>query len=342
MKDVYFVTLAGALNASNCCIAPGAQQRYIRRSMHTHNMTPWLHSHEFAAVDGRNERRITVVAAVTALTMVVEVVAGFYCGSMALLADGWHMGTHVAALCISVFAYRYARRNARNPRFTFGTGKVGVLGGFTSAVVLAVVALVMAGESVQRFFTKPVIYFDQAIVVAVAGLLVNVFCAFLLGGGTHHHHGHGSGSKHEHVHDHNFTAAYVHVVADAFTSVLAIVALVVAKTAGYVWLDPLMGLVGSAMIARWAWGLIRDTGHILLDAAVEPDILRSVRSAIESGSDDRVSDLHVWKVGPSDYAAIVSVVSDKPESSGHYKRLLAGIDGLSHINVEVNQCREAQ
>jgi len=306
--------------------------------MHTRNITPWLHTHEFAAVDSGNERRITVVAALTAVTMVVEIVAGFICGSMALLADGWHMGTHVAALGISVFTYRYARHHAHDPRFTFGTGKVGVLGGFASAVALAVVALVMAGESVQRFFTRPVIYFDQAIVVAVAGLLVNVVSAVFLRSGSAHEHF--VGSDHGHVHDHNLRAAYLHVVADALTSVLAIAALALAKVSGYVWLDPLMGIVGSTMIARWSYGLLRDTGHILVDAAVEREILQSVRSAIESGNADRVSDLHVWKVGPSDYAAIVSVVSDQPKPTGYYRDLLADIAGLSHVSVELQECRD--
>lgn len=304
------------------------------------NIAPWLHAHEFAAADGGNERRIGVVAVVTAVTMVVEIVAGFVFGSMALLADGWHMGTHVAALGISLFAYGYARRHTRDPRFTFGTGKVGVLGGFTSAVVLGIVALLMAGESTVRFFTKSVILFDQAIIVAIAGLIINLVSALILRGGGHHHHGHDAdGEAHEHVHDHNFTAAYLHVVADALTSVLAIIALVTAKIMGYVWLDPLMGLVGSALIARWAWGLLKDTGHILLDVAVEQDMLKSIRSAIETASVDRVSDLHVWKVGPSDYSAIVSVVSDNPRGPDHYKCLLAGIRDLSHVNVEVHDCR---
>jgi len=307
--------------------------------MHTRNITPWLHNHEFAAVDTGNERRIAIVAVVTAVTMVVEIVAGVMCGSMALLADGWHMGTHVAALGISVFAYRYARRHSRDPQFTFGTGKVGVLGGFASAVVLTVVAVAMAGDSVQRFFRMPAIRFDQAIAVAVAGLLVNIVSAVLLrGGAAHRHH---AGPDHGHIHDHNLRAAYVHVASDALTSILAIVALVLAKEFGYTWLDPLMGIVGSAMIARWSFALIRDTGHILVDAAVERETLQAMRSAVESGNGDRVSDLHVWKVGPDDHAAIVSIVSDRPQPADHYKKLLAGVHGLSHISVEVHECREA-
>lgn len=303
--------------------------------MHTRDLSQWLHCHDFAAVDSHNEGRISVVTALTAVTMVVEIVAGLIYGSMALLADGWHMGTHVAALGISVLAYRYARRHARDPRFTFGTGKVGVLGGFASAIALAVVALLMAGESVQRFLTRPVIHFDQAILVASAGLLVNLISAALLQAQTH-----GGGSNHGQVHDHNFRGAYLHVLADALTSVLAIGALTLGKVFGYVWLDPLMGLVGSVLIAAWSYGLLRDTGHILVDAVPDPGMLQSLRSAIESRSTDRVSDLHVWKVGPSDYAAIVSIVSDDPKPVEHYRRLLSHIEGISHLTVEVSRCQE--
>lgn len=306
--------------------------------MHTRDLGPWRHQHDFAAVDSHNERRISIVTVLTAVTMVVEIVAGLICGSMALLADGWHMGTHVAALGISVLAYRYARRHARDPRFTFGTGKVGVLGGFASAIALAVVALLMAGESVQRFFTRPVIHFDQAIMVAVGGLLVNLISAALLQGRSAEKHG--EGSSHGPVHDHNFRGAYLHVLADALTSVLAISALTLGKVFGYVWLDPLMGLVGSALIAAWSYGLLRDTGHILVDAVPDQGMVQSMRSAIEAGSTDRVSDLHVWKVGPSDYAAIVSIVSDDPKPVEHYRDVLAHIEGVSHLTVEVRQCRE--
>jgi cation diffusion facilitator family transporter len=306
---------------------------------HTTNLDPWTHKHEFAVVDEGNERRTLVVVGLTAAMMVVEVGAGFLYGSMALLADGWHMGTHVAALGISVFAYRYARRHARDPRFTFGTGKVGVLGGFASAVALAIVALLMAAESGLRFFTRPAIRFDEAIFVAVVGLAVNVASAAILVGSHprgEHSHAHGG-----HRHDPNLRAAYLHVVADAFTSVLAIVALTLAKFLGQSWPDPLMGLVGSGMIARWSYGLLRDTGRILMDGDVEKGLLDSIRSAIEAGGDDRVSDLHVWKVGPSAYAAIVSVVTGSPQRPDHYRGLLAHIKGLSHISIEVHLCPTA-
>jgi cation diffusion facilitator family transporter len=307
--------------------------------MHTKNIDSWTHSHEFAVVDEGNERRTILVVLLTAATMLIEVVAGLWCNSMALLADGWHMGTHVAALAISVFAYRYARRHASDPRFTFGTGKVGVLGGFASAVSLAVIALLMAAESVERFFSRGTIRFDEAIVVAVFGLAVNVISALVLREG--HSRSHHSHDDSDHTHDHNLRAAYFHVIADAFTSVLAIVALVVGKLLGHVWLDPLMGLVGGAMIARWSYGLVRDTGRILLDAAVEKELLQSVRSTIEAGNDNRVSDLHVWKVGPNSYAAIVSLVTENPQPPDYYKDLLAHIEGLSHVNVEVYRCSSA-
>ena len=304
--------------------------------MHTRSMDPWTHSHEFAVVDGENERRTGLVVLLTAVTMVVEVLAGLLCNSMALLADGWHMGTHVAALAISVFAYRYARRHAADPRFTFGTGKVGVLAGFASAVALAVVALLMAVESVERFFTRRAIRFDEAILVAALGLTVNVISALVLRqGGSHSH---GSDGDSDHTHDHNLRAAYLHVIADAFTSVLAIAALILGKFSGQVWLDPLTGVVGGAAIARWSYGLVRDSGRILLDAAVEKGLLETVRSNIEGQADNRVSDLHVWKVAPDSYAAIVSIVTESPQPPDHYRGLVAGIAGLSHVSVEVQRC----
>lgn len=313
--------------------------------MHTENLDRWRHTHEFAAVDSANERRTAVVVGLTAAMMVVEVGAGSIYGSMALLADGWHMGTHVAALGISVLAYRYARRHATDPRFTFGTGKVGVLGGFASAVALAVVALLMVAESIQRLVARPAIRFDEAIAVALIGLAVNVISAIILGGGRAHGRAHGrpQGDGHSpHTHDHNLRAAYLHVVADALTSVLAIIALTFGKFLNQVWLDPVMGIVGGAVIAKWSYGLVRDTGHILLDAPVQADLLHSIRSAIESVEDNRIADLHVWQVGPGSYAAIVCVVTDHPRPPDYYRHLLARIDGLSHISVEVQRCECAE
>jgi cation diffusion facilitator family transporter len=300
----------------------------------TDSPDPWSHSHEFAPVDASHERRTSIVVVLTAVTMLVEVAAGMIYGSMALLADGWHMGTHVLALAIAVFAYRYARRHAVNARFTFGTGKVGVLGGFSSAITLAIVALLMVVESTHRLVVRAPIQFNQSIVVAVIGLLVNMASALILERG--HEHEHAPGKHHGHKHDPNLKAAYIHVLADALTSVLAIVALLLGKFAGMVWMDPVMGLLGGALIARWSFGLLHDTGAILLDAAVDEKGVAAIRKAIESDAGSRVSDLHVWKVGPNDDAAIVSIVTDHPKPATHYKGLLARIPNLSHITVEIN------
>jgi len=312
--------------------------------MHTINLHPWTHRHEFVSVDQSKERRTIIVVSITALMMIAEILAGYVYGSMALLADGWHMATHAVALGIAVFAYRYARHHATDPRFTFGTGKVGVLGGFASAITLAIVALLMVGESAVRFYTHAAIRFDEAIVVAVIGLAVNVVCAVVLGTGhahaehEHEHDEHTHAHRHAHAHDHNFRAAYLHVLADAVTSVLAIMALTAGKVWGLVWLDPLMGLVGGALIARWSYGLIRETGQILLDAVGETSLLHAIRTAIEARGTDRVADLHVWKVGPQTCAAIVSVVTDHPQAPERYKDLLGHIEGLAHVTVEVQRC----
>ncbi len=293
---------------------------------------PWIHSHAFAQVDPSHERRTMIVVVLTAITMVVEVAAGMYYGSMALLADGWHMGTHVLALAIAVFAYRFARRHAVNARFTFGTGKVGVLGGFSSAITLAIVALLMVVESTHRLVIQSPIQFNPSIVVAIIGLLVNMASALILERGRGHTHG----KDHKHQHDPNLKAAYLHVLADALTSVLAILALLLGKYADMVWMDPVMGLLGGALIARWSFGLLRDTGSILLDAAVDEKGVAAIREAIESDGVSRISDLHVWKVGPNDDAAIVSITTDQPALAALYKERLTRIPNLSHITVEVN------
>lgn len=300
------------------------------RTRHMDNIEQWQHTHEFGRVDNESERRTAVVVWLTAVTMIVEIAAGFLYGSMALLADGWHMGTHVAALAIAIFAYRYARKHAADARFTFGTGKVGVLGAFASAVVLAIVAVLMVMESIHRLVDRPAISFNQALLVAFIGLFVNLFSALILR--ARHNHGH-------HGHDHNLRAAYLHVIADAMTSVLAIAALFAGKIYGQVWLDPAMGIVGGLLIARWSWGLLRDTGHILLDSAIEPDLLKAVKATIEGNADNRVADLHIWRVGGGEYAAIVSVVSGDPQPPDHYKKLLDRFHELRHVTVEVHKDR---
>jgi cation diffusion facilitator family transporter len=303
--------------------------------MHIHNLEKWQHKHDFAFIQEKGERRTAQVLVITALTMIVEILAGSLFGSMALLADGWHMGTHTAAFAITIFAYRYSKRHERNRNFTFGTGKVSVLGGYTSAVALAVIALLIGFESIHRFFETPHIRFNEAIIVAIFGLLVNSLCAALLHVG--HGHAHAQGDDDHHHHDHNLKGAYLHVLADALTSVLAIVALSFGKFLGWHWLDPIMGIVGAFIIARWSYGLLVDTSGILLDKNIDTDRTHAIQSKIESEADNRVSDIHVWKVGPLDYAAIVSLVTHYPKPPSHYKCLLNDFNSLTHITIEVNE-----
>lgn len=304
--------------------------------MHIYNLHKWKHSHSFHIDDGRGERNTRRVIYLTLVMMVIEIMAGFAFGSMALLADGWHMGTHALALGITALAYYYARRHADSPRYAFGTGKVGVLGGYTSAVVLAIVALLMALSSFKRLMIPVSIRFDEAIVVAFMGLIVNVISAFLLRhdeGGTHE-----SGVGHSHKHDdYNLKAAYLHVLADALTSFLAIIALLCGKALGWVWMDPVMGIVGAVLILRWAYGLLRDTSAILLDRGIRQERRADIISKIESDSDSRVSDIHVWPLGSHHFAVIVSIVTHYPKPPGHYKALLGDFEELDHITVEINE-----
>ena len=299
--------------------------------MHTSSLHSWQHHHDFAVIHEQGEKRTLQVLVLTAATMVVEIAAGIGYGSMALLADGWHMGTHVAAFMITIFAYRYARAHADSSAFAFGTGKVSVLGGFASAVALAVVALVMLIESIQRILVPQPIRFNEAIGVAILGLLVNIVSALLLQGRFGHSHDH-------HHHDHNLKAAYLHVLADALTSLFAIVALVSGKFLGWTWLDPVMGMVGAAVITRWSISLLKETGPVLLDGSIEGEYLVEIKKQIESDMDNRISDIHVWQVGPSHYAAIVSIVTHYPQPIEYYKELLRDFKELAHITIEVIQC----
>jgi len=307
--------------------------------MHKHTLENWQHSHDFTVKNAKGEQRTQYVLILTAITMIVEIIAGSVYGSMALLADGWHMGTHVAAFMITLFAYRYARKHANNPAFSFGTGKVNVLGGFASAIALAVVALVMLVESLQRIVDPHTIHFNEAIAVACIGLFINVVSAFLLKDDHNHTH-HDHNDAHHHHHDHNLKAAYLHVMADALTSVLAIVALVSGKYLGWNWLDPVMGIVGAFIITRWSFGLLKQTGPILLDASIEKEYKSKIIDAIENDSDNRISDIHVWKVGANHYAAIISLVTHYPNSTEYYKKLLKKFNKLSHVTIEVNYCEE--
>jgi len=298
--------------------------------MHTESVERWVHDHTFGQDQRKSaERRTLAVSVVTVLTMIVEIGAGIAFGSMALLADGLHMGSHASALAISVFAYRYTRTHATDARFNFGTGKVNSLAGFTSATILALIALAMIWESVGRFLSPVAIRFNQAILVALVGLVVNGACLAILGG-------HGS-FRHDH-HDHNFRSAYLHVLADALTSVLAVFALLFGKYLGQPWLDPFMGLVGATLVVRWSWGFLRSSARVLLDLQAPDEVLTSIRKAVESEGDNRVSDLHVWSVGPGIYAAEIAIVSSQPRAPDDYYKLLPGELGLVHVTVETHRC----
>ncbi len=301
------------------------------------------HDHVFlGANQERNERRVWLVIALTATMMILEITAGHWFGSMALIADGWHMSTHAAAMLIAVLAYRYARKNANNRAFTFGTGKVGDLAGFASAVILALIALLIGWESFQRLVEPVPISFNQAIMVAVIGLIVNLLSAWLLRDDHHHHHHHGHGHHHHgHGQDNNLRAAYLHVLADALTSVLAIIALLLGRAYGWFWADPVMGIVGAIVISRWSWGLIKDSGGVLLDRVPEGGhIEATVRSTVENGS-DRITDLHIWQVGPGHYSVIASIASEAPKTVSEYKEVLDHIDHVSHTTVEVHKIGKA-
>lgn len=303
--------------------------------MHIYTLESWKHSHRFTIGDDQGLRKTKQVILLTLTMMIVEIAAGVLFGSMALLADGWHMGTHAAALGITALAYYYARRHADNPKYTFGTGKVGVLGGFTSAVILAGVALLMAVASFERLLLPRPIRFDEAIIVAVTGLIVNLVSAYIL---RDRRHAHDHIGDHHHHHDYNLKAAYLHVMADALTSVLAIIALITGKALGWIWMDPIMGVVGAAVIMRWSYGLLRDTGKILLDRDVSMETVSTIYSTVEADSDNRVSDLHIWRIGTNQLAAIISIVTHFPKPPDHYKKLLTPFKELAHITIEVNQC----
>jgi len=306
--------------------------------MHSHSLDQWTHDHVFLGPKhARNERRTWFVVALTVVMMVGEIVAGSIFGSMALLADGWHMATHAAALGIAALAYLFARQHARNSSFTFGTGKFGDLAAFSSAIILGLIAIQIAYESALRLVYPVPIAYGEAISVAVLGLGVNLVSAWLLRDShDHDHHGHGHSHAHRH-HDNNLRAAYVHVLADAATSVLAIAALVTAMYSQWVWADPAVGIIGSVVIAGWACGLIRDSGAVLLDVSADKDLEAVIRDRLETRG-DRVTDLHLWQVGPGHRAAVISVVSDNPLPPATYKRRLGGLRGLCHVTIEVEAC----
>lgn len=311
--------------------------------MPSQSLGQWQHDHVFLGKKHATyERRTWVVVTLTAAMMVAEIVGGSLFGSIALLADGLHMATHVAALSIAALAYSFARKHVSNEWFSFGTGKLGELAAFASAIILAMVALLIGYESVTRLINPVAIRFDEAIPIAVIGLGVNLASAWLLHDNDHDHvHDEDAHHAHDHDHhtDHNYRAAYVHVLADAVTSVLAIIALLAGRYFGWVWLDPLAGLLAIVVIAAWAWSLIKSAGAVLLDIVPSRERAELIRQRLE-GDDDRVADLHLWRLGPGHLGMMAVVVSNNPLSPDHYKARLAEIDGLSHITIEVHACPE--
>lgn len=291
------------------------------------------HDHVFLG-EGHDEnaRRTLWVVILTAVMMVAEIVAGVLFNSMALLADGFHMATHAGALGVAAAAYAYAKRHAHSRHYSFGTGKVGDLAGFASALVLGVVALGIAVESAQRLFDPSPVAFREATIIAVIGLAVNIASAFLLSGGHHHGHGHDHHHDHDHAHHHdnNLRSAYAHVLADALTSVLAIAALLGGRHLGWLWLDPVMGIVGAVVIASWSWTLMRDTAAVLLDAS-DPHLEAEVRAQVEGPGDARITDLHLWRVGPGARAAIVSVTGVDGDT---VRKRLTPVHEIAHLTVE--------
>ena len=314
--------------------------------MHTHSIADFRHAHVFLGeAHARNERKAWTVIAICAAMMVAEIVGGVWFGSVALVADGLHMSTHAGALLIAALAYTYSRRYADDQRLSFGTGKLGDLAAFTSAIALAMIALLIGYESLNRFFSPVPIAFNQAIPIAVVGLGVNLLSAFLLRDHQDHHHGHShdhrqgdDGHRHKAYHrDHNLRAAFVHVMADAAVSALVIIGLVAGRQFGWIWMDPLMGLIATVVIMSWSWSLVRTAGAVLLDVSPDPALSAKIAARLEQRG-DRISDLHLWRVGPGHIAAVVSVVSDHPETSSSYKKRLSDLPGLSHITIEVERC----
>lgn len=300
-------------------------------------MSPLAHDHQFlGSAHDQNARRTLWVVLLTVVMMVAEIAAGYITGSMALLADGFHMATHAGALGIAAAAYAYARRHAGSSRYSFGTGKVGDLGGFASALILGIVALSIGIESAIRLVQPGEVDFANATLIAVVGLIVNIASAVLLGHGhSHEHHPeHGHDHGHHHGHDNNLRSAYLHVIADALTSVLAIAALLAGRYLGWVWLDPVMGIVGALVIARWSWSLMKVTAGVLLDQTDE-HVAEEIRELVERPGDARITDLHVWRVGPEAHAAIVSVVGAASADLASIRQRLLPVHEVRHLTIEV-------
>jgi cation diffusion facilitator family transporter len=314
---------------------------------------PFQHSHQFNEGNPLAERNTLLAVVITAIMMVVEIVGGYALNSMALLADGWHMSSHALALGISAGAYVLARRLATDRRFAFGTWKIEILGGYSSALLLGVVAMLMLVQSIEHLVHPAAIHYTEAIPIAIIGLFVNLTCAWLLKDG-HHHHDHGQTHDHTHGHEHhshhgaqgqhhdlNLRSAYLHVVADAATSVLAILALVGGKFLGIRWLDPVMGIIGAMLVAQWAYSLLKQSGRVLLDADMDAPVVDEIREVVaQKLPGTAISDLHVWRVGKGRYACILGLVTDRPLSAALVRTYLAVHEELAHITVEIANARE--
>lgn len=311
--------------------------------MHNEQIELWQHHHVFNVEKKVIEKQTLIVVIVTFVTMIAEIFFGWITNSMALFADGWHMGTHAFALGVSLFAYIMARKYAKDHRFTFGTWKIEILGAYTSAIVLGIVGVIMIFYSVERIFNPLSIHYTQALFVAVLGLFVNLICAIILNVGGHSHkreHKEDKHSHHGHKHeDLNLKSAYLHVVADALTSVLAIVALLGAKYFYLNWLDPFMGIVGAGLIIRWSFLLLKDTGGILLEREMDNPIVNEIKNEIECDGDSKISDLHIWKVAQNKYSCIIALVTGGKYSIEEYKTRLNKVHELAHISVEINKCK---
>lgn len=312
--------------------------------MHDEQIDLWQHHHLFNAEKKSVEKSTLIVVMITFITMIAEILFGWLSHSMALLADGWHMGTHAFALGISLIAYIMARKFAKDRSFTFGTWKIEILGAYTSAIVLGIVGLIMIYSSIDRILHPLNIYYNQALLVAFIGLSVNVVCAVILdrGSSSEHEHHHKEDDRTSRLHRHkdlNLKSAYLHVVADALTSVLAISALLGAKYFNVIWLDPFMGIVGAGLILHWSSLLLKETGSILLQREIDNPIMNEIKNEIESDGDSKISDLHIWKVAQNKYACIVSLVTSKNYSIEDYKKRLANVHELAHVTIEVHECK---
>lgn len=311
--------------------------------MHTHNLSPWKHEHVFDEGNYAAERGTRLVMWITLAMMVVEIIAGWWYNSMALLADGWHMSSHAVAIGLSAFAYATARRYAQDARFAFGTWKIEILGGFASAIFLLGVAAMMVWSSAGRLLAPQAIHYKEAIFVAVIGLIVNIVCALILGRAHEpHHHEHDGHAAHDHHHDLNLKSAYLHVIADAATSVLAIVALAGGWFYGWSWLDPVMGIVGAVLVALWAKGLLRDTGKILLDREMDHPVVEEIREVVEvehAESQNKIADLHVWRVGKEAYSCAITLITHDPAlTADHVRAWLAVHEEIVHATIEIHPC----